>query len=238
LLKVAERWSLDTIIAALQILAEGKARLRGGAHARLLVELALVRVARLENFSELSTLIARLGTAGVAAAPTPTAVKKKTVAPEPIPAPPPKPVEAKPEPVVAALEPLSIVDVNNVWPAVLKSVGARLAFSLTRAEEFLTVAGPEILAVRLPAGYTGIALEADTPEGRGKVEQALRRLLKRPVTFQFERTNEAAEAAVASTLTIPQRRENLDNDPLVQKVVELFEARPQHVEYDEDLASS
>ena len=57
---IVDRWSTDSILAALQILAEARARMRGVAHGRLLAELALVRVARLENLDELSELVERL----------------------------------------------------------------------------------------------------------------------------------------------------------------------------------
>ncbi len=57
---IASRWSLDTILAALQILAESRGKLRGSPHGRLLVELALARVARLENLVDLGTLVNRL----------------------------------------------------------------------------------------------------------------------------------------------------------------------------------
>ena len=61
---IVDRWSIDAILAGLQILAEARARMRGVAHGRLLAELALVRVARLENLSELSELVeSRLGLA-------------------------------------------------------------------------------------------------------------------------------------------------------------------------------
>ena len=61
---IVDRWPIDAILAALQILAEARARMRGVPHGRLLVELALVRVARLENLTELGELVApprRLG---------------------------------------------------------------------------------------------------------------------------------------------------------------------------------
>ncbi|WP_158633710.1 DNA polymerase III subunit gamma/tau [Tautonia sociabilis] len=57
---LARRWSLDTILAAQQILAEARGRLRGSPHTRLLVELALCRVARLEDLAELREVIALL----------------------------------------------------------------------------------------------------------------------------------------------------------------------------------
>jgi DNA polymerase-3 subunit gamma/tau len=77
--KIVDRWPLDSVLASLQILAEARARLRGGVHGRLLVESALVRVARLENLSELGELIARLS-ALESSAPPPTSsalVEKK-----------------------------------------------------------------------------------------------------------------------------------------------------------------
>jgi DNA polymerase-3 subunit gamma/tau len=57
---IADAVNLDTILAALQILAEARGRLRGSPHARLLVELALCRVARLEDFVELGALVEQL----------------------------------------------------------------------------------------------------------------------------------------------------------------------------------
>ena len=48
------------MLAALQILAEHRTRLRGSLHGRLLVEMALVRVAKLEDLATLETLVERL----------------------------------------------------------------------------------------------------------------------------------------------------------------------------------
>lgn len=84
---LAGRWTLDTILAAQQILAEARGRLRGNPYPRLLVELAFCRVARLEDMADLGELIARLsGQEAGAPAPAPgrseSAVKKKS--PEPL----------------------------------------------------------------------------------------------------------------------------------------------------------
>ena len=57
---IVDRWSTDAILAALQILAEARARMRGVSHGRLLAELALIRVSRLENFTDLGEMIQRL----------------------------------------------------------------------------------------------------------------------------------------------------------------------------------
>ena len=50
---IAERWPLDTLLAAIQILAETRGKLRGSPHGRTLVEIALVKVARLDDLEEL-----------------------------------------------------------------------------------------------------------------------------------------------------------------------------------------
>ncbi|WP_315852032.1 DNA polymerase III subunit gamma/tau [Tautonia rosea] len=90
---LAGRWTLDTVIAAQQILAETRGRLRGSPFPRLMVELAFCRVARLENLTELSEVIARLsGQEAGAPPPGPDgAVKKKSVEPLSQAAPAPRP---------------------------------------------------------------------------------------------------------------------------------------------------
>jgi DNA polymerase-3 subunit gamma/tau len=58
---IAERWSIDTALAALEILSQARLRLRGSSQPRLVVELALARIARLESFEQLETLIEHVG---------------------------------------------------------------------------------------------------------------------------------------------------------------------------------
>src|ERR1035438_5849434 len=58
--RIVERWSFNSILAALQILAECRARMRGSLHGRLLVEMALAKVTQLENLTALGPLVDRL----------------------------------------------------------------------------------------------------------------------------------------------------------------------------------
>ena len=55
--QIIERFPVNSILAALQILDQHRSRLRGSLHGRLLVEMALVRVARLEDLQSLDSLI-------------------------------------------------------------------------------------------------------------------------------------------------------------------------------------
>src|SRR5262249_12368752 len=60
LLQQANALSLDTILAGLDILNGARARLRNSNHGRLLVEMALVRLARLEDLVPVSQLVQSL----------------------------------------------------------------------------------------------------------------------------------------------------------------------------------
>ncbi|WP_437192571.1 DNA polymerase III subunit gamma/tau [Planctomicrobium sp. SH527] len=55
--KQAERWGLQTISAAMQIVAETKNRLQRTTHGRALLELAVVRLATLERLDQISVLL-------------------------------------------------------------------------------------------------------------------------------------------------------------------------------------
>ena len=179
---VTARWPLDSVVAALQILAEARGRLRGSPHGRTLVELALVRVARLENLSEIGDFVARLA-ALEAGSPLPTpAVKKKLASVEP-PSPPPKVAPeangpaATPLPTAPAAPPFDREAARQLWPELIRKVGVRLGVPLSRVLP-TALEPPEVLVVALGAGYNWVADECDTPEARAKIEQALQRLLR------------------------------------------------------------
>ena len=64
---LAKNWGLDSILAAMQILAETKARMKGNPQGRLLAELGLARVTRLDKLAELSDIVARIKAGGAPA---------------------------------------------------------------------------------------------------------------------------------------------------------------------------
>ena len=84
LLEIGGRWSDDTLLAALQILAEQyRGRLRGSPHGRTLVEIAILRVARLDNLAELGEVVARLAALESGAPPVRRPKKKSGSGPGP-----------------------------------------------------------------------------------------------------------------------------------------------------------
>jgi DNA polymerase III subunit gamma/tau len=254
--KVVARWPLDTILAALQILAEARGRLRGSPHGRLIVELALARVARLENMRDLGEIIARLAALETGSSPSPGSggdLKKKSPPPEtPVtvapPASPPAratPKEAPPaaapqKPPAAPLAPLALETIREVWPGFVKKLGLRLGVPLMpyadKLSSYLAISGPDVLAIRVPTGYNHVSEACGTPEALAKIEHALQSLLRRPIKVRFDPCDgeSASDAPVVGAPSPRPKDELLESDPMVRKVVELFEARRLHTEYDDD----
>jgi DNA polymerase III subunit gamma/tau len=253
--KVVARWPQDTIISALQILAEARARLRGSPHGRLIVELALARVARLENMRDLGEIIARLAVLESGSGPGSSSsgdVKKKSPAPEPpvtaAPAarPPAQPVSqeapsaAAPKSPAAPLAPLTIEMIHEVWPRFASKLGLGLGVHLMpyadRLSAYLAISGPDLLAIRVPAGYNLVAEKCGTPDAMAKIEHTLQVLLRRPIKVRFDlcETEAAPGAPVIGSPAPRPSDELLETDTMVRKVVELFEAKRLHTEYDDE----
>ncbi|MBX6315254.1 MAG: DNA polymerase III subunit gamma/tau [Isosphaeraceae bacterium] len=234
---IVERWELDSILAAQQIVAEARGRLRGSPHGRLLVELALCRVTRLEDLAELGTLVERLE-ALEAGTPVPpmSSLKKKLARSESEegkaglgPAGRSEPARSSaPSSALGDGAPLTCEAVLAAWPDLVRQVGAPFGAALDKVRP-RALEGPKTVAIPVPIEYNWVARLCDTPDARAKIEAALLDLLGRPLTVRFER--EAPPATPA-----PARAADLASDPLVQKVVELLEARPIHLEVDEGSA--
>ncbi|MCG8583407.1 MAG: hypothetical protein MI757_01685, partial [Pirellulales bacterium] len=94
--RAAEQLGLETTMAAIAVLDQTLTRMRQSTHVRTLVEIALVRICRLEDLESLSTLIADLKNGTAPAAPKKN-VDGVTSPAQSVPAPTPKPVAEKPE---------------------------------------------------------------------------------------------------------------------------------------------
>ena len=289
---VVDGWSTDSIVAALQILAEARARMRGVAHGRLLAELALVRIARLEDLEDLTSMIQRLRALESGSPPllrsSASSLKKKLTPAEGLPPhcefregeapaepeaggktapagaspsrsesdseivavakPKPRPAngvaaKSKVEEAVAAVErtaaniaeavtPLELHSVNEIWPDLVKKVGADLGWRLTQAMP-IGLDGPDVLVIGPRPGYNGVADLCGTAEARRWIADCLQGLLRRPLTVRYEQSNSDDDGSNVPAAEA-RRADQLQNDPLVQKVVELFEARMLHLEYEGD----
>jgi DNA polymerase-3 subunit gamma/tau len=242
-----ERWPLESILAALQILDQARAGLRGSTNGRLKVEVALARVALLENLSNLSDVITRLAAlesdaTTPAASSSRTDLKKKLEPRSPSPTAPTSP-ETSPPPSAQETEPPvsqplpTLEAVVQAWPDVIKKVGAGLGVGLSQVAP-TAILGPNLLVIGLSSRYNWVAEKCDTVEARAKLEHVLLKVLNRRLTVRFDRGSEEPASTQASVSVPSPRREGVDGDTLVQKVVELFEARPFSLEFEEDTPPS
>lgn len=271
---IAERSTVDTIIAVLQILAEYRSRMRGGSHAALLAEMALVKSARLERLTALAPLIERLSALpldGIPAARSESVSRRKIAAIEtaadrietrpaaataiaPEPEPPAPPAKRAPRPTRTALDPTATPEprtpaepltpsrpdaphpeipagteielLKKHWPEITKKVGAR-GWGLSQVEPVL-LAG-DVLFIAPRPGYNPDKSwwTGDVP---AKTEAIASKFVNRPLKIEYDQ----AQAAASSHAGGPaERAAAVASDPFIQKIVELFEARPLHLEFED-----
>ena len=143
--------NLDTILAGLDVLATTRGRMRQSSHTGVLVEMAVVRLSRLDDLVSVQQLVRAVSEGGLtASAPAPSrpvvaeaAVKKNSL----------KAAEPAPTTENGVPRPLSSTNIADIWPAVLTDVGGLKGRALHHAG-LPAILGPNALAVRFPATYS------------------------------------------------------------------------------------
>ncbi len=130
------------------------------------------------------------------------------------------------------LPPLELATARQVWPDLIKKVGANLGWRLSQVEPVAAV-GSDVLVIAAKPGYNSMAEVCGTPESLVKIGQGLQRLIHRPVNVRYERSSDSGEPAADTRPTEQRRIEAVMADAMVQKVVELFEAKLYHTELDD-----
>jgi DNA polymerase-3 subunit gamma/tau len=234
---------LDTILAGLDILAATKARLRSTPHGRVLVEMALVRLGRLDHLVALSQLAQWLGqpaapNGGPRRPPSPSAAAGPQAAER---VEPPEAAKKKPAPVpeaAAASTPptLTAESLPQIWREVLTFVGPMLAAELEKAG-LPAISAPNSLVLRIPASYNSLREYCQEPSRIARIEDALRKLTGRAWLFRVESTGGDVEAAPPpaenaenASLRSRRQRAEVEQEPLVKRAIDLLDARVVHVD--------
>lgn len=223
----AQRWGLQTIVAAMQIMAETKARMQRVTYGRALAELALVRISMLEDLDRIDELVANLKGGGLPAsiaAPSPRPAS--TSVPSPLPPPEKKndverPVEAETAQSVqkstdAGQRPLAgegqeepPVEASIEWKpgcekelhaAILGRLNDMIGTHLARVSR-TAISGPTQLDFSFPANYDLDRRLCDRPDVVNRLEQIVYELVGKRVRVRFQITEatapEPAKVAVA-----------------------------------------
>jgi len=240
--------SLDSILAGLDILAATKVRLRGSPHGRVLVEMALVRLGRLEDLVPLAQLAQWLGSRDAGTRGRGDAAKEdntppaRTSDPEPLAASPRRRVPVSPQPASPREVPLAAETLTQVWQQVLTQVGPFLASNLEKAES-VAISGPNTLVIRFPARYNLHRDHCQEPTCVARTEEALKKLTGKAWSLRVESGSrdavvapaQAADAENSQSRYRRQRTEALQ-EPLVKRAIERLGA--QIVQADEGFGSA
>jgi hypothetical protein len=122
--------------------------------------------------------------------------------------------------------------VRKLWPDLVKKVGTGLGWKLAQVEP-LELEGSDVLVIAARPGYNSTFDECGTPEAQAKIGQALQRLIHRPVKIKYIRRAAGNHGEADSRPNEAERANSLARDPMVQRVLELFEARPVQMDYGE-----
>jgi DNA polymerase-3 subunit gamma/tau len=236
LLRQAKALNLDGILAGLDILSTTKSQLKNSNHGRTLVEMALVRLGRLENLVALPYLIRLLnqqrgGSAVPSSTPAvapPEGVKKKLPTPAP-------------ENGTAALQPLTPENLPDIWAQILRKVSGMLARSLEKGG-IPAIIAPNALVLRFSKEYNGAKDHCQDADCSAAVESALRLLTGQTWSFRVEsltnavdvspRESSEARDSLESAKNGARRnaREEAEKLPLVKRALDVMGASLQRVD--------
>jgi DNA polymerase III subunit gamma/tau len=128
--------------------------------------------------------------------------------------------------------PLDLDTIRKLWPELAKKVDKRVALTLTQVEP-IDLEGADVLVIAVKPGYNSTFADVDSPEAQSKIAQALQRLVHRPIRIKYIRRVVDEHGESGARRNEARRVDSLSQDPLVQRVLELFEARPVQMDYGE-----
>ena len=249
----AKQWKLETVVAAMQILADTKTRIFRASYGRALAELALVRLTMLQDLSRVAEIIAGIPQ-GVASAPAEQPKTAQSPIKAAAAASASEPDTTEPSPAKPAQKKSD--EAENSADAEQSSspvVPVRCDLKPGREGEFLThlvsefrdmtgdharaassaaISGPNQLALFFPASYDFSKRYCERPEVLSRLQAVASRIADRPIQISLK-TNEkqpekrpapTAQRKNAGPLQIPK------DDEFLQHAIELFGATVVRVE--------
>lgn len=239
LTRQADQWGLQTISAAMQILAETKSKMQRVNYGRALIELAIVRMATLEDLQEISAICEQVKS-GTTAAPRPTGRSTpRPAAPSPQVSEPVKKNETEtivPTPDVIEEQSLpeaspvridfSDSSLDEFWSQLVETAPDKLKLHLKNVTR-RAISGPNLLEMEFPKSYLFSKTYCERPETLKRLGGLASELAGKEIDCRF-RIDESSEVKLPKPEKNPvpqvERRSNstLDKDPYVQEAVQIF----------------
>jgi DNA polymerase-3 subunit gamma/tau len=241
---------LETLLAVAQILDQTLVRMRQSTHVRTLLEVALVRISKLEDLDQLPALVANLrdGTPvnlqpRVVTSSPPSAEKKSPTLNQAVVEKPADEVEnsagndepdLSPVPTAPSVQlvPEPLVDISSAQSAWQQTLAEQQDMTGDCASKYESVAisAPNRLVVAFRKDYITAKEFCERPDKRSRLEQTLSRITGRDMRIDFvfspdDPQGVARQAVAAKPPVSPrQRQSELRKHPLVRHAVELFDA--------------
>ncbi len=239
-------WGIQTISAAMQLLAETKVRMARISYGRPLIELALVRMSLLEDLDDIRRLIDQVAAnpgASVATAPrvavlspgvaTPGLSPPRVIAPPVEPAkknseltPPP----AEPAPPPVQKREFSVANLPTIWTEVISRFNDATRNHLVKSSS-QAISGPNVLEIVFPKAVILSKTYCNRPELLKRIAVEVLEITGVVVTCRVSE-DQSSPAPVAEATqpvvvreTERKRTDSVDNDPFVQMAVEVFSAK-------------
>jgi DNA polymerase-3 subunit gamma/tau len=238
--KQAQTLQPDTVLAGLDILVSAKTRMGETMHGRVVLEMAVVRLCRLDDLAPLNQLaqwVAGNGEGPRPAASTgaPASVGAAASAPRASTEPEKKKIDDEPSGTGVGLA-LIADNLQAIWQQVLLQTGFVIASDLRRISS-LAISGPNTLVLALPGRYNLRGDQFLEPARHAQVEALLRQITGQPCQVRVEvvadpgNGSEAASAAVTPSVQRTRRlRAEMMEYPLVQKAADVLGAQIVHVD--------
>jgi DNA polymerase III subunit gamma/tau len=243
--EASKKLGLHTILAIMQILDQTLSRMRYSTQARILAELALVRICHLEDLDELPALIAELRSGAPAsgiASPARSVQPAKSVATystadQAV----KKNAESELIPPVSFIAPAPLdgpaplaVSENavEIWNRVLSRLSG-MVVEQARHFDRISFSTPDRLVISFKPGYAVAKSSCERPEQLARFKQALAQVTGREIQIEFtidETASSAAAATPPKAVTQHQLIVEISKNPMIQRAAELFGATPTQVE--------
>jgi DNA polymerase III subunit gamma/tau len=216
LAKTAAATSPETILAGLDVLVTAKTRLRNTSHGRVVLEMAVVRLARLEELLGVSRLVQLLQDGGAVSTgrpgSAPPAEKKK--------------LTVSPPSAIRTNGPVELTTTNlpTVWQALFDQAPIILKHHLAAAAS-QAISGPNALVVSFPAGYN-----PPSDVHRGQLEALLEGITGHRPSIRFAVSAIAPSSQRSEPTESPSQKrrrhqEAVLKEPLLAKAVEVLGAQ-------------
>jgi DNA polymerase-3 subunit gamma/tau len=233
--QAAQSLPLDSILAGLDILTTAKGRLRGSSHAQVVVEMAVLRLIRLDELVPIAQLAQGLV--------QPAATAEGAVSPKPAAAPSASPSDTAKKNAIGErsasangqnppLMTLAAVNVAEVWARVCEELGPILG-SNARVAGLPAILGPNSLVLRFEARYTSQYDYCSASGSVQRVQEAMKAITGGEWQVRVELTQGEPSAADGKTtedhgnkaVTSRERKQEMLKIPLLGRAAEKLDAR-------------